>query len=190
MVNNMPKYMINKEVWDNQALARSQAFGRSRDFQLEQSNIEKSSADAINAAKGVSSGTSGLLSTIAALSANRNNSLREMSIDESRVRAQNMGALYNANQSVIDEKDKAWYQNVYAPWEVKLQALKDRKAKRDARANKIAKGALKIVGSVIGGIYGGPMGAQAGGQAGESIGGMFGTPSNEQDMYSSTTRYS
>src|SRR5688500_9880894 len=113
-IKNMPKYKINEEAFENQSIARSQAFGRNRAIQMQEENIDQSAADAASQARDVTSSTSSLLSTIAAINANKTAGQRGLAQDEAAAQQQNVGQLYQANQAMIDEKDKAWNQNVYA----------------------------------------------------------------------------
>lgn len=189
-VKNMPKYKINDEAFENQAVARSQAFGRNRALQMQEENIDQSASDAAAQAQGVTSSTSSLLSTIAAINANKTSAQRGLAQDEAAIQQQNVGQLYNVNQAMIDEKDKAWNQNVYAPWAAHLQNLKEKKANRDAKWGSIAGGLLTAGATILGGPIGG---AVAGGLLKGVTGGGGATgsaPSMEQGMYSTNSRYS
>lgn len=190
-IKNMPKYQINEEAFQNQAMARSQAFGRNRALQTQEENIDQSAADAASQAQQATSSTSSLLSTIAAINANTTSAQRGLAQDEAAIQQQNMGQLYNANQAMIDEKDKAWNQNVYAPWAAHLQNLKERKANRDAKWGSIAGGLLSAGASVLGGPIGGAVAGRLFGGATAGGGGLSGSaPTTEQDMYSTNSRYS
>jgi hypothetical protein len=183
-IKKMPKYQIQDEAFENQNLARSDAFGRGREFQLQEENIAQSGADAVSQAKDVTSGTADLLTTVAAIDSGKRQSYRDLAIAEASDRNQKMGNLYQANQAMIDEKDKAWNQNVYAPWDAKLRDLQRRKANRDKMLSDIGSGLMGAVAS----FAGGPAGAALFG-GGRSSGGSSST-SMDQDMYSSSTRYS
>jgi hypothetical protein len=200
-IKNMPKYSIQEEAYANQNLARSRAFGRNRDTQMQEENIAKEGANAIAEAKSVSGSTSGILGTISAIQASKNSALRDLAVAETQNRNQSMGELYNANQAMIDEKDKAWYQNVYAPWDAKLRDLQRKKANRDRILADVGNGLMGALQSFVGGGMGG-MGGGGGGKAkgtgvtdfsiynygsGTSIGN---SPSMEQDNYGSSSRYS
>lgn len=197
----MPKYTINDEAFENQSLARSAAFGRDRSIQMQEGNLEQDAADAAGAARDVTGSTSSLLSTIAAINANTTTGRRGLAQDESVIKRQNMGQLYGANQAMIDEKDKAWNQNVYAPWAAHLQNLKEKKANRDAKWGSIAGGLLSAGATVLGGPIGGAVagsllgsgggtqtqGTYTGGGGGAYNGGNY---DQEQDMYGTNSRYS
>lgn len=141
LLKERPKYAINEEVFDNQALARGAAFGRDRSVQMQEQELEQGASDAVAQAKDVTSSTSGLLSTIASIQAGKDNALRNLATTESQIQQQNRGELYAANQAVIDEKDKAFDYNINQPYQNKIQALRDRKKARG-----------ELVGSIIGGL--------------------------------------
>lgn len=188
----MPKYKINEEAFENQALARSRAFGRDRSVQMQEENIDQSASDAANEARSVTGSTSSLLSTIAAINASKTTGFRGLAQQEAEIKRSNMGELYGANQAMIDEKDKAWNQNVYAPWAAHLQNLKEKKANRDAKWGSIAGGLLSAGATILGGPIGG---AVAGSMLGGASGGgnpFRGQPTIgvEEDMYGTNTRYS
>jgi len=125
-IANAPKYNIQDEAYQNQDLARGQAFGRNRAIQTQQENISQEAGNANATARDVSSSTSDLLSTIAAINANKNTNLRGLSQDEASMRQQNMQTLYGVNNQMIDEKDKAWNYNTNMPYQMKIAALRDK----------------------------------------------------------------
>lgn len=187
-IKGMPKYTINDEAFENQALARSRAFGRDRGIQMQETNLDQSAADATNEARNITGNTSSLLSTIAAINANKTAGYRDLAQAEAGIKRQNMSELYGANQAMIDEKDKAWNQNVYAPWAAHLQNLKEKKANRDAKWGSIAGGLLSAGATILGGPIGGAV-------AGSLLGGgnaFQGQPTvgMEEDMYGTNSRYS
>jgi hypothetical protein len=154
-IANMPKYKINQEVFDTQSLARSRAFGRDRAIQTAQEDLEQGAADASAEARDVTNSTSGLLSTIASINANTTAGRRGLAQDEATIQRENVGDLYAANTMVGEEKDKAWNQNVFAPWEAKLGALKQKQANRNQLTSSIVGGLLSGVGSLAtGGAFG------------------------------------
>ena len=136
-IKKMPKYKIQNEAFQNQAVARTAAFGQNRDVQMQRENIDQAAAESLNRAQDVTTSTSDLLSTIAAISASRNSTQRDLAITQAGLRQQGRQELYAANTAMIDEKDKAFYQNVYAPWEAKLRNLQERKANRTAFWNRV-----------------------------------------------------
>lgn len=159
----MPKYSIQDEAFENQSVARIRAFGKDRDVAMQQENIDQSSADAVRTAQDVSSSTSDLLGTVAAIESSNTAAKRGLTQDEAGIRRQNIGDLYAVNTAMIDEKDKAWRQNVHAPWDAKLRNLQQRKANRSAFWSSLAGGVLGAAGMVLGGPLGGRM-AGGGGQ--------------------------
>lgn len=192
-IKKMPKYTINDEAFQNQSLARSRAFGRDRAVQMQESNIEQEAANDANEARNVTGSTSSLLSTISAINANKTAGLRGLAQIEAGIQRDNVGQLYGANETMIDEKDKAWNQNVYAPWAAHLQALKEKKANRDAKWGSIAGGLLTAGASILGGPIGGAVAGSllgGGGSSQNTYSGGGGNYSQEQDMYGTNSRYS
>lgn len=121
-----PKYKINEEAYQNQAVAESQAYGKDRSITMQQQNLEQGAANAANQAKAVTNSTSGLLSTIAAINANKNTNIRGLAQDEAALQNQKIQQLYNVNNQMIDEKDKAWNYNTNMPYQMKIAALRDK----------------------------------------------------------------
>lgn len=126
LIDNRPKYKISDEAFDNQAIAKAEAYGRDRAIQGQEAELEQDAADAVSAAKDVTSGTSSLLSTIAAISANKDASRRDLAIGEAQLMNQKKAQLLNVNSQMIDEKDKAWNYNENMPYQMKVAALRDR----------------------------------------------------------------
>ena len=162
-IANMPKYTIQDEAFQNQAIARTRAYGRDRDVQMAQEEIEQSAADATSDAMEVTPSTTDLLGTIAAIQSNTAGNTRGLAREEATIRGQRVNELYGANQALIDEKDKAWMQNVYAPWDAKLRNLQQRKARRSAFWSNVAGGLLTAAGAAIRGTVGGAIGVKVGG---------------------------
>jgi hypothetical protein len=138
---NAPKYKIQDEAFQNQAIARANAYGRDRSIQAQQTQLDQDAQNAVSSAKDVTSSTSGLLSTIAAIQANKDQTTRGLAQDEAALQQQKLGTLMNTNQAMIDEKDKEWNYNVNEPYQNRIQALRDRKKARG-----------ELVGSIIGGV--------------------------------------
>lgn len=154
-IKKMPKYKINQEAYDNLALATSRAFGRPREIEIAEENLDESAAGALGQAKDVSSSTSALLSTLAAIEGNKQTSMRGLAQDEAEIKSANMGELYGAKTALSEEKDKAWYQNVYAPWESKLRNLQEQRANRSAFWSSVTGGLLSGAGALAsGGAFG------------------------------------
>lgn len=141
LLKKRPTYKINNEAFENQNLARSAAFGRDRSIQMQEEQMEQDAANAVSAAKDVTGSTSGLLSTIASIQANQSSAGRQLATTESAIQRDNLGTLMNANQAVIEEKDKEFDFNVNQPYQNKVQSLRDRKKARG-----------ELVGSIIGGL--------------------------------------
>jgi hypothetical protein len=126
LLKNAPKYKIQKEAYENQALAKSQAFGRDRTIQMQQEQVDKDAAAASLDSLGVSNNTSDILQTISAINANKNASKRSLAGDEASIKRQNMQALYDANNTMIDEQDKKWNYNENMPYQMRVAALRDK----------------------------------------------------------------
>lgn len=124
-ISNAPKYSINDEAYQNQNLARSNAFGRNRAVQMQQQNISQQASNDEAQARDFSSSTSDLLSTVSAINANKNTNLRGLAQDEAMIQNQNLNTLYNVNNQMIDEKDKAWNYNHNMPYQSKIAMLRD-----------------------------------------------------------------
>lgn len=194
LLKEMPKYQIQDEAFENQNIARAQAYGRSSAVQMQEQNIEKGAAEAAASAKDVTSSTSGLLSTIAAINANQNNAMRGLAQDESAIQAQNTQQLQAANNAMIDEKDKAWRQNVYAPYDAKLRDLQRKKANRDRILADVGNGFMGALQSFVGGKGSSGSGSASGAYASYNTGsggiGGGGGVSADQAAYSSNSRLS
>jgi hypothetical protein len=126
MIENRPKYKIADEAYDNQAIAKAEAYGRDRAIQGQEQELEQGAANAVAAAKDVTAGTSGLLSTIAAINANKDAATRGLAQQEAQLQMQKKGQLLDVNNQMIDEKDKAWNYNENMPYQMKVAALRDR----------------------------------------------------------------
>ena len=162
-IKKMPKYKIQPEVYENLALATSRAFGRPQEIEIAEENLEESQAAALGQAKDVTSSTSALLSTLAAIEGGKQKSVRGLAQDEASIRSANVKDLYGAKSALAEEKDKAWYQNVYAPWEAKLRSLQQQKANRNAFWSNLAGGLLGGAGKLLsGGLLGGGNQQQSG----------------------------
>lgn len=126
LINNAPKYKINDEAYQNQAIARSQAFGRDRSIMGQEQALDQDASNSIAAAKDVTSSSSALLSTIAAINANKDEARRGLATTEAGLQNQKINNLYNVNNQLIDEKDKEWNYNNNMPYQMKVGALRDR----------------------------------------------------------------
>jgi len=149
-IARMPKYKIQDEAFQNQAIAKSRAFGRDRNIQMQEQNIEQEAAGAAAEAKDITGSTSGLLSTIAAINANKGQTLRGLAQDEAQIQASNVGDLYAQNEAMINEQDKAFNQNEMAPWDAKLRMLQQKKQNRANLANTIIGSVANVAGAFVG----------------------------------------
>ncbi len=155
-LKNMPKYQIQQEAFENVGLATARAFGRPGEVLAAEENIEESGAQALGQAKDITSSTSALLSTLAAIEGGKQSATRQLVGDEASIKSQNVRDLYATKTALAEEKDKAWRQNVYAPWEAKLRSMQQQKANRAAFWTNLAGGLVSGAGSLIsGGVLGG-----------------------------------
>lgn len=158
-IKKMPKYKINQEAYDIQNLAKAEAFGKDRDVQMAQENIDQDVVSSIGQAKDITSSSSALLSALTNIQSGGMTAKRGLAEYEAgTLRRQKIQNLNAANQFMIDEKDKAFYQNEYAPWEAELRNLQEKKANRRALLNSVVGGVLTAGGAILGG----PLGAAAG----------------------------
>lgn len=126
LISNAPKYKINDEAFENQNIARSQAFGRDRSIQMQQENVSQEAANSAGQARDISSSTSSLLSAISSINSSKNQTLRGLAQDESAIQNDKIQQLYGVNNMMIDEKDKRWNYNTNMPFQNKVAALRDK----------------------------------------------------------------
>lgn len=141
LTENAPQYKIQDEAYQNQAIAKAAVYGRNRAIQGQQSQLDQDTSNTIGAAKDVTNSTSGLLSTLAAISAQKDTARRGLAQQETQIQQQNTGQLLDTNQAMIDEKDKAWNYNVNEPYQSKVASLRERKKARG-----------ELVGSIVGAV--------------------------------------
>lgn len=153
-----PKYKITDEAYENQNLARSQAYGQNPAIQNAQRQLDQDASDSVSQAKDITSNTSSLLSTIAAINANKNASSRALAGESAAIKQQNMQQLYGANNAMIDEKDKAWNYNQNMPFQMRVAAYRDRiKANQEQQLAGLAYEGQTVssFASMMGGMMGG-----------------------------------
>lgn len=172
MLKNRPKYKIADEALENQATAKAAAYGRDRSIQMQQENISQEAANAASAAKDVSGSTSSLLSTIAAINANKTGQLRNLAQDEAALGVQNRQQLYAANTAMIDEKDKAWNYNTNMPYQLKLQRANEKLRRSQMMMDSLSGVAIAVGGSAA--TSGTSDQGGSGNGEGGSGGGLFG----------------
>lgn len=162
LLKKAPKYKINDEAFENQNIARAEAFGRDRAIQMKQEQLEQDTANSVSEVKDVTSSTSSLLSAIAAIEANKSDATRALAQDEAALMNQKKLNLMEVNRNMIDEKDKEWNYNVNMPFQMKVAATRD---KRKANEELTLKGiesqattdaaAMESFGNMFGGLMGG-----------------------------------
>lgn len=133
---NRPEYMIQDDVYDNQALAKARAFGRDRTIQMAEENVDQDVAAATSQAKNISGSTGAVLDTLRAIATGGMDSKRNLAMQEVSLRDQRAGELYNANAQLAEEKDKAWNFNTNEPYQNKIMALRQKRRYRQELAMK------------------------------------------------------
>lgn len=172
LLKNRPKYEIPNEAFENQSTAKSQAYGRDRSIQMQQENINQEAANAASAAKDVSGSTSSLLSTIAAINANKTGQIRGLAQDEAAMQQGKLQNLYATNTAMIDEKDKAWNYNVNMPYQQKLQRANEKLRRSQMITDSFSGVAIAVGGSAA--TSGTSDQGGSGNGEGGSGGGLFG----------------
>lgn len=169
LIKTRPKYEITDEAYENQALARADAFGRDRAFQMQEQTAEQQAADAVSQVKDVTTGTSSLLSTIAAIRANQDANSRQLTTDEAQLQQQKRSQLLGVNTQMIDEKDKAWNYNVNMPYQLLIQQQRERLKRAQAITDSFSGVALAVGSGAATGA-----GAENSGGSGGQASGIFG----------------
>lgn len=173
-IANAPKYKITDEAYDNQAIAKSEAYGRDRAIQGREAQMDVEAANAITDVKDITTGTSSLLSTIAAIKANQDTGKRGLAVEEAALKSQKKSQLIGVNNQMIDEKDKAWNYNENMPYQMKVAALRDRiKYNQEQAAQQFAASSNFMTNMFAGGSfnYQQPNSQQTQPQGGGGIGG-------------------
>lgn len=137
LIANRPKYQIQPEAYQNQALAGAAAFGRDRSIQGMEGQVDQSTADMLSAAQQNSATSGSILNTLQKLNESRNSQYRNLAVDEAAIQRQKLNDLYQVNQNLIDEQDKAWNYNVNEPYQNQMQMIRDKKKARQENMWKI-----------------------------------------------------
>lgn len=137
LIKKRPVYEIADEYSQNQDLARLQAFGRDRAIRQQEENIAQESTDAISQVQDYSTSASGILSTLASISQNKNAALRGLATDEATINREKMKDFFGANIDMAEEKDKEFEYNVNMPYQLKLERLYQKKRRRDILADQV-----------------------------------------------------
>jgi hypothetical protein len=125
-IKKAPKYNISKQAFENQAIARQEAYGRNQAIQTAEEGMDQSAADAAYQAANYTTSTSALQATIAAINAGKITSMRDLASQEAQLKSQGKSQLINVNNQFIDEQDKAWNYNVNMPYQMRIASLRDR----------------------------------------------------------------
>ena len=144
LVANRPQYNIANEYGTNQDLATTNAFGRDRSIQQQESNIEQQSANTAGQIGDYSSNTGALLDALRGITSDKNTALRNLGADEAAIQQQKLGTLMGTNTVMAEEKDKAWNYNVNQPYQTKMKNLVDRRKARQENAWKAVDAALSL----------------------------------------------
>lgn len=162
-IKNRPQYQIQPEAFDNQAIAKSRAFGRDRTIQMAEENVDRDLATNVGQAKNISSNTGAILDTLRSLGTGAMETKRGLAGAEAQIQGQKFGDLYNTNNAMIDERDKAWNYNVNEPYQNKIQQLRDQRKFRQDMLFKALDMAGTIGAAAVTG--GGSLAAKAGADA-------------------------
>ena len=153
---NRPIYEIAPEAFENQELAKREAFGEDPSIVAARTSLDQGVADTMAEASKVTDSGSGLLSTLSALNANKSQAYLGLANQEAGLRSQKLGQLYRSNYAMIDEKDKAFEFNVASPYASKLGTLRDQKAQRSENWMRGLESVASLgVSAATGGIFGG-----------------------------------
>lgn len=164
LIDKRPEYKINEEAYDNQAIAKAEAYGRDRGIQRQETQLEQDAANAVGDVKDVASSTNALLGAITAIKANQNTTRRGLAQDEAQLMAQKKAQLIDVNNQMIDEKDKAWNFNKNMPYQMKVAALRDRvKYNQEQAAQQFAASSNFMTNMFAGGGFNWGGGGQGGG---------------------------
>lgn len=124
-IKNRPAYKINSEAYQNQAIARQQAYGRDTATQIQEGQMEQDAADAAYQASNSTNSTNSLMATLAAINAGKSTARRDLAAQEAALQGQRKGQLIDVNNQMIDEKDKAWNYNINMPYQMRIAQLRD-----------------------------------------------------------------
>lgn len=161
LIQNRPKYQINQEAYDNQAIARNSAYGRDNAVVNAEAQVSQNASDALATAKNATASGAGILAAVSNINANTNQANQALAQQEAQTQAAGRDKLMSANAAMIEEKDKEWNFNVNDPYQNKVQALRER---RKARQELAMKG-LDTVGAIAGAAVAAGKTAATGGAA-------------------------
>ncbi len=124
--NPRPKYKIQQEVLDNQAIAESRGSTGLSDAALQvlKQGNERGLSSSIEAVLDAG----GSANNIADIYGNYQDGVSKMALIDEEMRRRNIDNLVSQNMRLSNEKDKAWQVNVYAPYADKAQAAAALKA--------------------------------------------------------------
>ncbi len=120
-----PKYQIQPEVRQNQALGAAAAFGKNAAISGGEAMADQTAAQDVNTAQQYSSNAGTILNTLKAINSNRNQTKQGLAISDAQLRSQGRTQLMGANAAAIDEADKAWNYNTNQPYQNRVGAVRD-----------------------------------------------------------------
>lgn len=112
-IKKRPKYGSQ-----NRNLAKARAFGRSKEAQIADQQIDQDAENAAFQAANVTGSTSSLLATLAAINAGTQNNRLNLAAQESQMGDQRM-------QAYFDEYDKEFEQDVNMPHQLRIARLRE-----------------------------------------------------------------
>lgn len=152
-----PQYDINPIYQQNVDLAKTNLYAPDREVEAEKTQLDESSADAMNKALMASSSSTGLLDMLSKVYSNKTKALRGIYQDQAAIKQQKLATLMGANISSAEEADKAWNYNVNEPYQLQLKSDVEREKYRQEHANDFLDFLGSIATSVLPGlnIFGG-----------------------------------
>ena len=177
-----PQYNVPNEVFEATANARQLAGANMfAGQQLAQNNINRSTANTINAAQQAATSSSGLLAAIGQANANENQSMNQLAAQAGQFKIQNQQALNQQLGQQAQYQDKAW------DWNKKQKFVEESEAKRALMGSgmqNIMGGLQGIAGVATSGIQSGMLGDALSSMRGKpaSIGSAFGTETAINNM--------
>lgn len=146
---NRPAYKVADEAFENQEIAKRQAFGEVAEITAAKTSLEQNVADTMGQATKISDSGSGLLATLSAINSQKQKAYLGLAESESVIRSQKLGDLYRSNRAMIDEQDKAFEFNVAAPYADQLTTMRNQKTQRTENIMRGVDAAASIAASAV-----------------------------------------
>lgn len=144
MIKNRPQYNIADEVSENQNLAKANLFAPDRAIQQRKAAIDQEATNTAGQVGDLSNSSGALLSTLASIYSDKNKALRDLTGDEAAIRQQKLNTFMAANNYMDESKDKAYAENVKAPYNLKLNELVGRRKNKQENFWKILDTAVAL----------------------------------------------